>query len=173
MSAKIRVIWPSRGICGVTITQVRSTFLLSFLSHLQESSTGAGFLPSTKLGTEISFFSFFWCFLVCVFWDCELRKLRVSPCECCFGFFVCYFLPCPPHGCPRLKGSSHVFWWFFFVWVRGVNINWRWSRRQILNELMKRHTRIQLCILKRRRDSLQTCPNFDILWYFLKFFSVI
>ena len=63
----------------------------------------------------------------------------------------------------------------FSLWLRGVNMNLRGSRCQILNETMKyratRHVESQLCIPKRRRGSLQTCLILDILWYFLKFFS--
>ena len=63
--------------------------------------------------------------------------------------------------------------------------NWKKWWVEILNEMMTcraashvkmfqlRGISIQLCIPKRRRGSLQTCLNFDILWYVLKFFSVI
>ena len=59
-------------------------------------------------------------------------------------------------------------------------MNLRGSRHQILNETMTcwaaRHVEssfVLVYIPKRRRVSLQTCLNLDILWYFLKFFSVI
>ena len=77
------------------------------------------------------------------------------------------------------KGEATIFH-DFSLWVGGVNMNLRGSRHQILNETMTcwaaRHVEssfVLVYIPKRRRVSLQTCLNLDILWYFLKFFSVI